>query len=148
MIRSHQQINQDLNRINNWDFQWKMSFNSDPSKQAEEVIFSRKLQMSTHPSLSFNNNTATQSARLKHLGMFLNTKLNFQGHLKSIFKNVNKMIGLLHKLHHTLPRLPLTMEYHIQSTIRSFISPKIIIYPIQLSSSYNGPYKRDSTETL
>ena len=30
---SANKLNQDLNRINNWAFQWKMSFNPDPSKQ-------------------------------------------------------------------------------------------------------------------
>lgn len=27
--------------ISNWDYQWKISFNLDPSKQDQEVIFSR-----------------------------------------------------------------------------------------------------------
>ena len=40
---SANKLNQDLNRINNWAFQWKMCFNPDTSKQAQEVIFSRKL---------------------------------------------------------------------------------------------------------
>ena len=35
-------INNDLKLISDWAFQWKMSFNPDPSKQAQEVIFSRK----------------------------------------------------------------------------------------------------------
>ena len=94
-----------------------MSFNPDPSKQAHQVIFSRKLQKSTHLTLSFNNNTVTQSVTQKHLGMLLETKLDFQGHLKSIFNKVNKTIGLLRKLHNTLPRLPLLTIY------KSFISP-------------------------
>ena len=36
------QLNNDLVKINRWAYQWKMSFNPDPSKQAQEVIFSRK----------------------------------------------------------------------------------------------------------
>ena len=56
-----------------------MSFNLDPSKQGQEVIFSRKLQKSTHPTLSFNNKTVTQSVSQKHLGLFLDTTLDFQG---------------------------------------------------------------------
>ena len=36
-------LNNDLSKISNWAFQWKMSFNPDPSKQAQEVIFSRKI---------------------------------------------------------------------------------------------------------
>ena len=49
-------LNNDLRRISNWAFQWKMSFNPDPSKQAQEVIFSHKLQKISHPSVYFNNN--------------------------------------------------------------------------------------------
>ena len=35
-------LSNDLKIINNWAFQWKMNFNLDPTKQAHEVIFSRK----------------------------------------------------------------------------------------------------------
>ena len=34
----------DLARIKQWIFQCKMSFNTDPNKQTQEVIFSRKLK--------------------------------------------------------------------------------------------------------
>ena len=37
-------LDSDLSKIGNGAFQWKMSFNPDPSKQAQEVIFSRKIQ--------------------------------------------------------------------------------------------------------
>ena len=81
---------QDLSRINNWAFQWKMIFNPDLSKQSQEVIFSCKLQKSTHSTLRFNDNTKTQSVTQEHLGMLLDTKLDFQGHIKNILKKVNK----------------------------------------------------------
>ena len=48
-------FNNDLIKISNWVFQWKMSFNPDPSKQAQEVTFSRKIQKTCHPSIYFNN---------------------------------------------------------------------------------------------
>ena len=32
-------LNNDLNRVREWAFQWKMNFNPEPSKQAQEVIF-------------------------------------------------------------------------------------------------------------
>ena len=35
-------LNKDLKTINEWVFQWKMSFNPDPNKQAQEIIFTRK----------------------------------------------------------------------------------------------------------
>ena len=36
---SAKNLNNDLNRINNWALQWKMSFNPDPNKQAQQVLF-------------------------------------------------------------------------------------------------------------
>lgn len=36
-------LNSNLNKINDWAFQWKMNFDRDPDKQAQEEIFSKKL---------------------------------------------------------------------------------------------------------
>ena len=36
---SDTQLNNDLNKISKWAFQWKMLFNPDPSKQAIEICF-------------------------------------------------------------------------------------------------------------
>ena len=33
------ELNSDLARIKQWVFQWKMSFNPNPNKQAQEVFF-------------------------------------------------------------------------------------------------------------
>ena len=49
------ELNYDLNRVREWALQWKMSFNPEPSKHAQEVIFTRKLQKSNYPSLYFND---------------------------------------------------------------------------------------------
>ena len=115
---SAQNLNEDL-KIIYWVFQWKMSFNPDPSKQAQKVIFSRKLQKFFYPPLHFNNMAVTQSTTQKHLGMILDVKLDFQGHLKNIYSKVNKTIVLLHKFNNTLPRLSLLTIYE------SFIRPHL-----------------------
>ena len=38
-----------------------MNFNPDTTKQAQEVIFSRKLKTKVHPPLLFNNASATRT---------------------------------------------------------------------------------------
>ena len=38
---SASRLNNDLVKIRDWAFNWKMSFNPDPTKQAKEVIFSK-----------------------------------------------------------------------------------------------------------
>ena len=42
-------LNSDLLKIQDWAYQWKMSFNPDRAKQAKEVIFSRKTIKFVHP---------------------------------------------------------------------------------------------------
>ena len=59
-----------------------MSFNHDVNKQAEEFIFFCKLQMSNYSSLTFNCTSVTQSEIQKHLGMFLDSKLDFKEYIK------------------------------------------------------------------
>ena len=84
-----------------------MSFNPDPTKQAQEVIFSHKVQTTNHPPLFFNENVVPKYSKIqKHLGMFLDSKLNFSEHLKTIFQKTNKTIGLLRKLQTLLLELP------------------------------------------
>ena len=38
--KSANELNCDLEKVSNWAYQWKMQFNPDPNKQANEVIFS------------------------------------------------------------------------------------------------------------
>ena len=74
------ELNRDLAKINDWAYQWKMNFNPDPTKQAQEVIFSRKSQRQNHPPLHFNNNFVQKTYLQKHLGLYLDPKLDFQEH--------------------------------------------------------------------
>ena len=112
---SANELNNDLYQINKWAFQWKMSFNPDPSKQAQEIIFSIRTKKNYHPSLHFNNSIISQSSYQKHLGIFLDAQLTFQEHLKVITAKVNKTIGLIQKLQNVLPQLPLILQSFIQS---------------------------------
>ena len=48
-------FNKDLLSISKWAHNWKMLFNSDPSKPAQKVLFSRKKKAQIHPTKSLNN---------------------------------------------------------------------------------------------
>ena len=48
-------LNEDLLKIIQWAYQWKISFNPHVTKQAQEIIFSRKKNYKSHTSLYFNN---------------------------------------------------------------------------------------------
>ena len=42
-------LNSDHQKISEWAFKWKMSFNPDTTKQDQEVVFSQKMIKISHP---------------------------------------------------------------------------------------------------
>ena len=96
-----------------------MSFNPEPSKPAEEVIFTRKLQKKITPlppcphlqPLYFNDSSVRETCTQKHLGILLDFRLDFQEHWKSLLKRVNKTVALLRKFQNILPRSALLTIY-------------------------------------
>ena len=117
-------LNEDLKKINDWVTQWKMSFKPDPTKQAQEVIFSCNIKKPLHAPLTFNNANVKRTAFQKHLGLILDSQLSFEEHLKTIFSKVSKTIELIQKLRNFLPR-PFLMTLY-----RSFIRPQL--FPKQI----------------
>ena len=78
IINSANELNNDLKKIGDWAFQWKMSFKPDPGKQTQKVIFSRKFKKVSHPLLVFNNGNVSLCKSPKHLGIILlDSKLTF-----------------------------------------------------------------------
>ena len=52
---SANELNEDLQKISEWAYKWQMFFNLDLNKQAQRVIFSWKINKSSHPKIFFNN---------------------------------------------------------------------------------------------
>ena len=127
-------LNNDLTKITKWDFQWKMSFNPDISKQVHEVIFPRKRYVSSHPPLSFNNIPVVQTNSQKYLGMQLEKKLNFEEHLKKVKSKANKTIGIIRKLQNPLSRLAHLTIY------KSFIRPHLDYADIIYGKAFNKTF--------
>ena len=75
-------LNNDLPKISEWVYKLKMLFNPDLNKQAQEVIFSRKLNKPSHPKIAFNSAPIICADWQKYLGMYLNKALNFNHHIK------------------------------------------------------------------
>ena len=63
-----------------------MSFNPDLTKQAQEIIFSRKTSQRNHPRLMFNNSILNVTSIHKNMGMIFGSKLSFDEDLKSVLK--------------------------------------------------------------
>ena len=80
-----------------------MSFDPDLNRQAQEVIFSRKLNKPSHPKIVFNSAPVVCTDLQKHLGMYLDKALNFNLHIKEKMSKAMKGIGVIQKLNKTLP---------------------------------------------
>ena len=118
-VQSANTLNSDLLRISEWAYQWKMSFNPDPSKQAVEVCFSKKLSTANQPVLKFNGIDIITCESHKHLGLILDKKLIFDRHLDEKILKANKGIGLINRLRRFLPRESLVTIY------KTFVRPHL-----------------------
>ena len=116
---SSSNLNEDLVKITHWAYQWKMSFNPDITKQAQEIIFSRKKNNTSHPSLYFNNTPIQRKSVQKHLGLFLDEKLSFLEHIDEKIKKATVKVNLMRKLNLLLPRSSLLTVY------KCFIRPHL-----------------------
>ena len=97
-------LNHGLNLISRWADKWKMSFNPDPTKQAVELIFSRKKKPHNHPLILFNDTPISKTEEHKHQGLILDSKLSFNSHIKSVISMSRRGIGLIKYLSNYLPR--------------------------------------------
>ena len=123
-------LNNDLTKITKWALRWKMCFNPDISKQAHEIIFTRKRSIASHPPLTFNNAPAAQKISQKYLGLQVDKKLSFKEHLSKVESKVNKTIGFI------LPRSTLLTIY--KSFIRPHLDYEDIIYDKAFNESFHA----------
>ena len=112
-----------------------MNFNPHPSKQAQELLFSRKTSSKPYPSLNFNDNLVHQVQLQKHLGLFLDLKLSFDEHIPCILIKTLKIIGLMRKLQPIIPRAALLTIY--KSVLRLHLDYGDVIY----DRAFNGSFQ-------
>ena len=112
-----------------------MSFNPELSKQALEVIFTRKLQKKDYPPLYFNDSSVKETCKQKHLGMLLDFRLDFQEYWKSLVKKVNTTVALLRKFQNILPRSALLTIS--KCFVRSHLDYGDIIYDEAFNNSFH-----------
>ena len=127
-------LNNDLSLISRWAYDWEMLFNPAPKKPAQELIFSRKKQSQSHPTISLNNIPVERASYQKHLGIILDEKLNFKQHIDNAILKINKGISVIKKLRYSLPRKSLVTIY--KAFLRPLIDYGDIIYDQPQNESF------------
>ena len=116
---SSSKLGRDLGRVAEWAYQWKMSFNLDPSKQAVQVHISCKINPVDTPPIYFNSLAVASCETHKYLGLLLDKRLAFDFIIEEMTLRANKGIGLITRLHRYLPRNSLLTIY------KAFIIPHL-----------------------
>ena len=114
-----------------------MCFTPYRSKEAQEVIFSRKSKNLKQPPSIFDNNCVFQTFSQKIPGwcITLDSRLRFEDHLGNALAKVNKTIGLLRTFWNSLPRITLITLY------KAFIRPHLDYGDILHDQAFNISFK-------
>ena len=131
-------LNNDLDIIYQWAYQWKMEFNPDPTKQATKILFSCKKVSSNHPQLIFNGTAVVKVNEQKHLGLLLQPGLSFEKHLNEKIIKAKKDIGLLKHLSKFLPLKTLDQMY--KTLVHCHLDYCDVIYHISSNYSSTSPW--------
>ena len=121
--KTAQDLERDLERVRIWAWQWKMKFNTE---KTEEVIFSAKRVKPEHPPLTFGNDDVVKKSEHKHLGMILDSKLDFQSHIKEAMQKARRSIGMIRYLSKYVSRDVLDQIYKLYA--RPYLDYGDIIY--------------------
>ena len=118
-----QQLNRDLERVRLWAWQWKMEFNAT---KTQEVIFSAKRIKPHHPNLFLGDTEVERRSEHKHLGLILDSKLNFQSHIREAIMKARRGIGIIRYLSRYVSRDVLDQVYKLY--VRPHLDYGDIIY--------------------
>ena len=125
----------DLEVIKNWAYQWKMEFNPDITKQATEIVFSVKKNKPSHPDLVFNGVPVSREPFTKHLGLYLDSNMNFSKHISEAIIKATKGLSLLKYLSKYVSRKVPDLSYKLY--VRPYLDYGDIIYHNQRSDLMN-----------
>ena len=103
-----------------------MKFNTDPTKQTQKIIFSKKKTVSIRPLVYFDKTPVNSKSTHKHLGMMLDSKLTYENHLQSVFSR-----------HWSLRKFQLTLVTIYKSFIRSHLDYGDVIYDRVSNESFH-----------
>ena len=110
-----QLLQEDLNRLENWQNKWQMNFN--PSKCHILTISSKKEYKS--PNFTLCNQTLKHVNSHPYLGVEIDSKLRWNNHINNISNKANSVLGLLKR---NLSHCPLDVK---TTAYKALVRPKL-----------------------
>ena len=118
-----------------------MQFNPDVTKQAIQVTFSQKRDKPMHPPIYFNESEVARRQEQKHLGMILDSSLNFQSHVREKIVSARREIDVIRYMSKYVTRGVLDQLYKLY--VRPHLDYGDIIY-----HKYDSELNLDFTKKL
>ena len=103
-----------------------MQFNPDKNKQAVQIIFSQKRAKPVHPPIFLNEPEVKIKGEQRHLGMILDSCLNFNSHVGEKIISTRRGIGVIRYLSKYVSRDVLDQMYRLY--VRPHLDYGDIIY--------------------
>ena len=103
-------LKDDLNRLHEKSVKWKMLFNPEPSKPAEELILTNR-NTTSYQTVSYSGVDVMPVHYHKHLDFVLDSKMNYIKHIDGKIGKANQGICLNKRLYNYLPRNALIQIY-------------------------------------
>ena len=115
------QLNRDLLKISEWAQTWKVTFNA---KKSKDMIFSKKY-LNNSPPLQFNGVNIDRVNTHKHLGVYLQSNLDWSTQIHECCLKANRKLAVLRHVK-MLKRKTLDLLYKV--TVRSVVDYALPLY--------------------
>ncbi len=101
-------LNTDLETISKWAKKWKIKINAS---KTEGLLITKKGTQYATPNVRLDGCHVEFVKEHKHVGIWLNTKLDWKTHIMKLGEKANKRMGILRKFKYKLPRHVLNQCY-------------------------------------
>ena len=127
---THEQLVKYLETVSNWGYQWKMELNPDITKQAVEIIsWLKRKNLIILISKSMIFLLLVRNTLSKHLGLFLDARLDFSKHITEAIRKASQVLSLMKYLSKYVSRKLLSLCYNLY--VRPHLDYGYVIYQNQ-----------------
>ena len=110
MYDSIPRLASDLSFISSWARKWKIKINAS---KTEGLLINKKANPNPYviPKIQLNDCQVVFVNEHKHVGIWLNKKLDWKTHIANLASKANKRMGILRKFKYKMPRVVLNQIY-------------------------------------
>ena len=117
-------VNKDLQLLYEWLCANRLSLNTG---KTEFIVFRpARYKMTERLTLKLHHTKLFESSKIKYLGLILDNKLNWKGHIVELSKKLSRAVGLLYKVRHLCPTPVLRSLYY--SLFHSHLSYGLVLW--------------------